>query len=384
MQFEWKSKDSLSFELYEEVFENKSAEFFIWLESDNREVSLSDIRTGNAEYRFNNFVIKENRSSNTITFCPNIAGCPAYFRIKTVEPFRMSITRKDGTSSVGSAFRAGETKLELDPISIRVYKVSVTSETLKTEQSVKEEDIPDFFGGTSDRDIPTVNITQTADIFKSDSKFSVENTESSSQDAAAIFVDMFPAFGKNLKREVSVEQNYSDNSEQADSVEQSSTNFEYNSENPEEVVSVEQTHFEYLDDNSKEADIEIPDITENNAREILRDNDITTNEATNSKEPHNKSAQLSDSRNFPEFLHREYNKDYSEFQAEIDEIKERYAIDKSILEYYKDKDPVSIEELLRQTDEMINRVEEQIRLFVAAQQNKTDEIEKALKVGKKE
>ena len=42
------------------------------------------------------------------------------------------------------------------------------------------------------------------------------------------------------------------------------------------------------------------------------------------------------------------------------------------------------EDLLRQTDDLVQRVEEQIRLFVTAQQNKSDEIEKALKGGKKE
>lgn len=83
-------------------------------------------------------------------------------------------------------------------------------------------------------------------------------------------------------------------------------------------------------------------------------------------------------------LRDEYDKDYSKFQADIDEIKGRYTVDQSILEFYKDKDLVPTEDLLRQTDDLVQRVEEQIRLFVTAQQNKSDEIEKALKVGKKE
>ena len=102
----------------------------------------------------------------------------------------------------------------------------------------------------------------------------------------------------------------------------------------------------------------------------------------------NQARQLSDSKSalisHLETLQREYDKDYSKFQADIDEIKGRYTVDKSILEFYKDRDLVSIEDILKQTEDLVHRVEEQIRLFVAAQQSKSDEIEKALKVGKKE
>lgn len=97
MQFEWNSKDNVSFGLYKEVVESKNVQFLIWLEIDNKEVDLVDLRTDGTEYRLNNFIIKENSEKNTITFCPNISGCPAYFRIKSNKPFRMSVTQKDGT-----------------------------------------------------------------------------------------------------------------------------------------------------------------------------------------------------------------------------------------------------------------------------------------------
>ena len=77
MQFEWNSKDNVSFGLYKEVVESKNAQFLIWLEIDNKEVDLVDLRTDGTEYRLNNFIIKENSEKNSITFCPNIAGCPA-------------------------------------------------------------------------------------------------------------------------------------------------------------------------------------------------------------------------------------------------------------------------------------------------------------------
>ena len=75
MQFEWNSKDNVSFGLYKEVVESKNAQFLIWLEIDNKEVDLVDLRTDGTEYRLNNFIIKENSEKNSITFCPNIAGC---------------------------------------------------------------------------------------------------------------------------------------------------------------------------------------------------------------------------------------------------------------------------------------------------------------------
>ena len=125
---------------------------------------------------------------------------------------------------------------------------------------------------------------------------------------------------------------------------------------------------------------------------LQQDNDRTAQEVEKLEkqiaELENRSRQLSDSKSslisHLEILQREYDKDYSKFQADIDEIKGRYTVDQSILEFYKDKDLVPTEDLLRQTDDLVQRVEEQIRLFVTAQQNKSDEIEKALKVGKKE
>ena len=51
MQFEWNSKDNVSFELYKEVVKSKNAQFLIWLEIDNKEVDLVDLRTDGTEYR---------------------------------------------------------------------------------------------------------------------------------------------------------------------------------------------------------------------------------------------------------------------------------------------------------------------------------------------
>lgn len=419
MQFEWNSKDNISFGLYKEVVESKNAQFLIWLEIDNKEVDLVDLRTDGTEYRLNNFIIKENSEKNTITFCPTIAGCPAYFRIKSNKPFRMSVTRKDGTPGDESTFQPGETKIELNPAGMRMYKVNVegkvlsdpenTTEVRQDAPSVQEETVPEFFGGA-------FSSTPQQTVTSSDSK-PFEVVENPIDDAN-IFVGGF-----NSESDSGLSHDSDLNSQQP-SVNQQTTGNASNNTMPlfadmfptvgtrQESTSVREPEAQSLTDVSKEQPIEhekpssgsisgfsVPYIETEGIRErrdkiqnLQQDNDRTAQEVEKLEkqiaELENRSRQLSDSKSslisHLEILQREYDKDYSKFQADIDEIKGRYTVDQSILEFYKDKDLVPTEDLLRQTDDLVQRVEEQIRLFVTAQQNKSDEIEKALKVGKKE
>lgn len=439
MQFEWNSKDKVSFGLYKEVIESKEAQFLIWLESDNREVNLVDLRTGDAEYRFNNFVIKEDSDNNTITFCPNIAGCPAYFRISSNASFRMSIVRKDGTAGNELVFQVGETKLELNPAGMRVYKVNVEGkevsgqdnapEEKKEEQNVQqEESIPEFFGGSfSSSSEPPADTSSSkpsnvvnnpiddANIFtggfnsENDSvaaqepkptiqqvNVSEQQTGSMSGGSMPLFADMFPTAGS--RQETS--------SQSAPKLQASPEDVK---EQPvEQDAGLKASPFVFQQSPSAEGSsrpsgnvsgfsvpyVETEGIRERreNVQNLQQDNDRTAQEVEKLEkqiaELESRSRQLSDSKSslisHLEVLQREYDKDYSKFQADIDEIKGRYTVDQSILEFYKDKDLIPIEDLLRQADELVQRVEEQIRLFVTAQQNKSDEIEKALKVGKKE
>ena len=80
----------------------------------------------------------------------------------------------------------------------------------------------------------------------------------------------------------------------------------------------------------------------------------------------------------------EYDKDYSVYKDEIEEIKRNYNVDAEILKYYEDKDINSIEELIDKAKKDIELIEEQIRVFVDAKARKTAEIESELKLGKKE
>ena len=438
MQFEWNSKDNVSFELYKEVVVSKNAQFLIWLEIDNKEVDLVDLRTDGTEYRLNNFIIKENSEKNTITFCPNIAGCPAYFRIKSNEPFRMSVTRKDGTPVDEATFQPGETKIELSPAGMRMYKVNVegkvlsvpenTTEVRKDEPSIQEETVPEFFDGSfsstpqqtsaSSASKPSGVVESPIDdanIFvggfnsESDSGLShnsdsnlrrpsvnQQTTGNDSNNTMPLFADMFPTAGtrqeplsarktesqpqSELLKERPFEQNTGFGASPFDFNQDYSSEYEKSSSGSVSGFSVPYIETEGI--------CERRDKIQN----LQQDNDKTAQEVEKLgkqiAELENRSRQLSDSKSslisHLEILQREYDKDYSKFQADIDEIKGRYTVDQSILEFYKDKDLVPTEDLLRQTDDLVQRVEEQIRLFVTAQQNKSDEIEKALKVGKKE
>lgn len=411
MQFEWNSKDNVSFGLYKEVVESKNAQFLIWLEIDNKEADLVDLRTDGTEYRLNNFIIKENSEKNTITFCPNIAGCPAYFRIKSNEPFRMSVTRKDGTPVDEATFQPGETKIELSPAGMRTYMVNVegkvlsvpenTSEVRKDEPSIQEETVPEFFDGSFSS---TPQQTSASSVSKP------SGVVESPIDDANIFVGRF-----NSESDSGLSHN-SDSNLRRPSVNQQTTGNDSNNTMPlfadmfptagtrQEPLSARKTESQSQSEYEKSSSgsvsgfsvpyIETEGICErrDKIQNLQQDNDKTAQEVEKLEkqiaELESRSRQLSDSKSslisHLESLQCEYDKDYSKFQTDIDEIKGRYTIDQSILEFYKDKDLVPIEDLLRQTDDLVQRCEEQIRLFVTAQQNKSDEIEKALKVGKKE
>ena len=440
MQFEWNAKDSVSFELYKEVIADKSAQFLIWLEIDNKEVNLVDLRGNGAQYRFNNFVIEENGDNNTITFCPNIVGCPAYFRINSSSPFHMSIIRKDGTAGEESTFQAGETKLELNPAGMRMYKVNVEGSIsfgqesvteVKQEEThvpVQEETVPEFFGGSfssPQEEVPVSSVAKPSGVvnnpiddaniftggFNSDnqpdtkretdpashqSNVNQHPTGGASSSAMPLFADMFPTAGKSNEPPKQSKPEHQPQPEpiKEQPIEQDpgfgAAPFNFNQE-PQASHSVQSS--------GSVSGFSVPYVETEGIRErrenvqnLQQDNDRTAQEVEKLEkqiaELEGRSRQLSDSKSslisHLEILQREYDKDYSKFQADMDEIKGRYTVDQSILEFYKDKDLVPIEDLLRQTDDFVQKVEEQIRLFVTAQQNKSDEIEKALKVGNKE
>lgn len=83
-------------------------------------------------------------------------------------------------------------------------------------------------------------------------------------------------------------------------------------------------------------------------------------------------------------LQAEYDKDYLSYESELEEIRSRYTVDKEIIGFYADKEVVAVEELMLRAENAMNEIEEQIKVFVTAQQKKTNDIESELKIGKKD
>ena len=74
-------------------------------------------------------------------------------------------------------------------------------------------------------------------------------------------------------------------------------------------------------------------------------------------------------------IEQEYKKDYDSAKSEVEGLKQQIEIDKSILEYYKDKDVKPIEDIIREITEKIDEAEKQIALFIIKKKKKTMEIE---------
>lgn len=81
-----------------------------------------------------------------------------------------------------------------------------------------------------------------------------------------------------------------------------------------------------------------------------------------------------------EKLKAEYDKNYKEFEEEASTLAENYHIDAGLLKMYQDKEIVPAEDLIKKAGEDITELENQIRLFVAAQERKISDIENKIKV----
>ena len=80
----------------------------------------------------------------------------------------------------------------------------------------------------------------------------------------------------------------------------------------------------------------------------------------------------------------EYQKDYDSFQKELEEYRQQFGIDQSVIDYYKDNDIQPIEHLIRDIKEKIEQAERQISLVILGRQKKTMEIENEVKSNKRQ
>ena len=82
-------------------------------------------------------------------------------------------------------------------------------------------------------------------------------------------------------------------------------------------------------------------------------------------------------------LEAEYEKDYDEFQRELEEYRQQYNVDQSVIEFYRDNDIQPIEDIMKELSEKLTQAEQQIRLIILGRQKKTMEIETQVKSNKR-
>ncbi|MDE6024276.1 MAG: hypothetical protein K2G45_02380 [Lachnospiraceae bacterium] len=344
-EFDILSKDYIKLNFLSEIVNTKAVSMNVYLEIDGVEKDFLDVRTAEKNaYRFNNFNVSEDASSNCLTFRPVVIGCLAYFKIISNQTLRIEIV-KNGTNSVAQSFdiSAGETKIEFDPQGTSKYVMKVNqisvSEAIESPTSVPKPEVQQssnpFESEFSGFNVAPIPVAQSTD----NSINSVSNNTPVAippQPAVIPEVLVQPSFSTVSREEVRVKQNELNDLQHSES--------RLNTEISE------------LNDKIVELNDKIQKLTDNK-RHLVENMDK---------------------------LQAEYNKNYSNYEQDFEEIKSKYDIDEEILLMYADREVVPIEELIERAKFDINQLEEQIRIFIEAQARKTAEIENELKIGKKE
>lgn len=331
-EYEFFSKDYIKFYFLNEAVNNKTASFKLFLESDGVEKDFLDVRTpGRNVYRFNNFNVSEDATNNCITFRPNVIGCYVYFAISASNPIRVEII-KNGTNTVAESFEleTGDSKIEFQPQGIKKYDLKIITEHVGNKPESGEASKP-----TEPQTAPAVNSFESD--FSVPSPFDVSGSMSSQ-----------PQQNSNL-------QSYSS-----------------------------QSGFSAASEQIRERERAIDQLERSNS--LLQGDIDALEKRKNNLEKMNQEL-IDKKRNLTihlDKLQEEYDKNYSNFSADVEEISSRYHIDSEILKLYADREVTPIEELLERAENDVKQIEEQICVFVEAQERKTAEIESELKIGKKE
>ena len=353
-EYEFFSKDYIKFYMLNEIVNSKTASFKLFLESDGQEKDFLDVRNPERSvYRFNNFNVSEDATNDCITFRPNVVGCYVYFDIKSEKPIKVDII-KNGTSTVAQSYElsAGSSRLEFHPQSLKKYDLKInTEETAATNN-------------TNQTNSSTVHIN--SDPFSLESDFS----DFSSFDVSNNRLDAEPSVANLEDRSFDIENSslFEASSNEMTLQTQNVSSHSYDEQlSSEEIKSRERTVDQMNISNSRlQSDI---DALESNIADLEKRNRTLTDKKISLTSHLDK-------------LQNEYDKDYSNYSSDVEEISSRYNIDAEILKLYADKDITPIEDLLKKAEDDIKQIEEQIKLFVEAQEQKTAEIEGELKIGK--
>ena len=357
IEFDINAKDYIKLNFLSEVINTSLIDFFVFLEIDGIEKNFKNIRADKSVYRFNNFNVSEDATQNVITFRPVVIGCYSYFKIITSTPVKIDIV-KNGTTTVAKEFivPVGETKIEFDPQGVQRY-------VMRLNDSV-QDNISNAVSANA-----TVQATH---------EVSTQPTVDPLQNPFGDFDGFDGIANIQTPSPTSV---IEERKIEASPFEPSLTSYE--SSVPASSVPVPTNQGISIEDR-KNYEERMSQLDASNSR---LESDISNIEAKIRELESMNASLVSRKRNLIEYMDKlqaEYDKDYQSYEADVEEIKSKYMIDDEILKMYAGKDVVSIEELLQRAEADISQIEEQIRVFVEAQQRKTADIENELRIGKKE
>lgn len=337
-------KDIVRLNFLKEITD-KSISMKLFLEADGKEKDINEIKqAGQTQYRFNNFNVIENSAENTITFNHNVIGCLLYLKISTNKKVSVDLIKKD-TNTVSQTIEIlpGETKITFNPNANKQYDITV--EQLKSIQAAKgsvsdtnnaeiKPENMEFHSlpGFDTLNVLNVNKQKKSRISRPDATASnnvPDNTNASNNSASTQTISTTQPDIKPVKNQV--------NAQQVD-------NLQHQVNTLQGEISDMNAQIEKLNNQIKQL--------ENNKKNL---------------------------KNHLDKLQAEYDKNYKEFDAEAKKIAENYHIDAEILEMYKDKDIVPVEELLKKANDDNTQLENQIRVFVSAQERKIANIENIIK-----
>lgn len=352
-EYEFFSKDYIKFYVLNETVNSKTVTFKLFLESDGTEKEFLDVRaSGRNVYRFNNFNVSEDVTNNCITFRPNVVGCYVYFLISSQNPIKVEII-KNGTNTVAQAFELGkgESKIEFRPNGTRKYDLKITNAQADagvpqtTGDVIRREPAEEQMLNPFDTDF---NALSPFDNSRSATSHRAQNE--SFRNASQTDFGGFDSFMTEPSQ-----------SAYANTMETEASS---------EEIREKERAVDQMERSNSILENDIAEL-ENRARELERKN----------RELIDRKKSLT---SHLDRLQEEFDKEYSNYNSDVEEISSRYHIDAEILKLYADKEVTPIEELLRRAEDDMRQIEEQIRVFVEAQERKTAEIENELKIGKKD
>lgn len=372
-EYEFFSKDYIKLYMLNDTVNTRAVSFKLFLESEGKETDFLDVRTaGRSVYRFNNFNVSEDATNNCITFRPNVVGCYVYFSIGIAALVKVEIIR-NGTNTVAEAFdlQPGTTKIEFQPQGTKKYALKLSFDSTVPEVTAHPSENA---SNTPEQAAPTINPFET-DFTDFSSGIVATNAsapapsvstpmpEPSSFEASSVYTA--PASSVSAHTEPVVNTYTAPAPRPAPSV----SSFGISSASSEEIKEKNRT-IDQLDRSNDRLNDDIAEL-EKKIRELDNKNQDLVDKKKNLTLHLDK-------------LQAEFDKDYSNYSSDVEEISSRYKIDAEILKLYGDKEVTTIEQLLQNAENDIKMIEDQIKVFVEAQERKTAEIENELKIGKKE